>query len=104
VLAGAALLLVEGEERLLRRWDFVHCPPGTKHVLVGAGDGPCIVLAIGARNRSTGPDWGGYSVDEAALRHGAGVEEETTDAPQAYAGLTRRKPTRFRESWLPDSR
>jgi uncharacterized cupin superfamily protein len=102
VLAGEALLIVEGNERPLRQWDFVHCPPGTKHVIVGAGDAPCLVLAVGARDRSTGPDWGGYTVDEAALRHGAGVEQETTDAQQAYAGFRRRQPTRYREGWLPD--
>jgi uncharacterized cupin superfamily protein len=104
ILSGQALLVVEGEERPLRRWDFVHCPPGTKHVIVGAGDGPCVVLAIGARDRSTGAGWGGYSVDEAALRHGVGVEQETTDAAEAYAGLTRRKAARFRDGWLPVSR
>jgi uncharacterized cupin superfamily protein len=100
VLAGEALLIAEGEERPLRQWDFVHCPPGTKHVIVGAGDAPCVVLAVGARDRSTGPDWGGYSVDPAALRHGAGVEQETTEPPQAYAGLTRRRPTRYVDGWL----
>ena len=101
VLAGEALLIVEGEERPLRQWDLVHCPPGTKHVIVGAGVGPCVVLAVGARDRSTGPDWGGYSVDEAALRHGAGVEQETTDPKQAYGRVTRREPTAYREGWLP---
>jgi uncharacterized cupin superfamily protein len=29
VLAGECRLLVEGEERLLRPWDFFHCPAGT---------------------------------------------------------------------------
>ena len=101
VLAGQALLIVEGEERPLRRWDFVHCPARTKHVIVGAGDAPCVVLAVGARDRSTGPEWGGYTVDEAALRHGAGVEEETTIARQAYARFPAREPTRHREGWLP---
>jgi uncharacterized cupin superfamily protein len=100
VLAGEALLIVEGEERPLRQWDFVHCPAGTKHVIVGAGDGPCVVLAVGARDRSTGPDWGGYPVDEAALRHGAGVEQETTEAEQAYARFPKREPVRFRADWL----
>jgi uncharacterized cupin superfamily protein len=79
-----------------------HCPAGTKHVIVGAGDAPCLVLAVGARGRSTGADWG-YGVDDAALRHGAGVEQETTDAKQAYARFPRRKPTRYREGWLPDA-
>jgi uncharacterized cupin superfamily protein len=102
VLAGEALLIVEGEERSLRQWDFVHCPAGTKHVIVGAGEAPSVVLAVGARNRSTGEDWGGYSVDDAALRRGAGVEHETTDAKQAYARLPKREPTRYRNGWLPD--
>jgi uncharacterized cupin superfamily protein len=103
VLAGDALLIVEGEERPLRQWDFVHCPPETKHVIVGAGDAPCVVLAVGARGvRSRGPEWGGYTVDEAALRHGAGVEQETTDAQQAYAPVQKREPTSYREDWLPE--
>ena len=102
VLAGEALLIVEGEERPLRQWDLVHCPPGTKHIIVGAGAAPCLVLALGARDRSTGPDWGGYTVDEAALRHGAGVKEETTDAEVAYAGWAKRGPVPYRDGWLPD--
>jgi uncharacterized cupin superfamily protein len=102
VLAGEALLIVEGEERPLRLWDFVHCPVETKHTIIGAGYGRCVVLAVGARDRSTGPDWGGYPVDEAALRHGAGVEEETTDERQAYARVPRREPTRYGEGWLAD--
>ena len=69
---------------------------------VGAGDGPCVLLAMGARDRSTGPGWGGYSVDEAALRHDAGVEEETSDADEAYARFPQRHPTAYREGWLPD--
>jgi uncharacterized cupin superfamily protein len=102
VLAGEALLIVEGEERPLRQWDFVHCPAGTKHVIVGAANARSVVLAVGARERSTGPDWGAYPVDEAASRHGAGVEEETTDAQLAYMRFAKRKPMRYREGWLPD--
>jgi uncharacterized cupin superfamily protein len=102
VLAGEALLIIEGEERPLRRWDLVHCPAETKHVIVGAGEAPCLVLAVGARDRSTGPDWGGYTVDEAALRHGAGVEQETADAREAYARFPEREPTRYRQGWLPE--
>jgi uncharacterized cupin superfamily protein len=101
VLAGEALPIVEGEERPLRQWDFVHCPAGTKHIVVGAGDGPCVALAIGAREHQTGPDWGGYTVDETALRHGVGVERETIEAAEAYAHLPRRKPAKYREGWLP---
>jgi uncharacterized cupin superfamily protein len=102
VLAGEALLIVEGEERPLRQWDFVHCPPGTKHTIVGAGGGPCLILAVGARDRSTGPDWGGYTVDEAALRHGAGVERETTEPREAYARFAPSELTRYRAGWLPE--
>jgi uncharacterized cupin superfamily protein len=102
VLSGEALLIVEGEERPLLRWDLAHCPAGTKHTIVGAGDRPCVVLAVGARNRSTGDDWGGYTVDEIALRHGAGVERETTEPPQAYARFPKSELTGYREGWLPD--
>ena len=103
VLSGDGLLIVEGAERPLRQWDFVHCPPNAKHVIVGAGDAPCIVLAVGARDKSVdNPDWGGYTVDEAALRHSAGVEEETTKPEEAYARLTRRQPTSYRPEWLAD--
>lgn len=104
VLAGEATLVIEGEERPLRRWDFVHCPPGTKHVIVGAGEGPCVIVAVGARERSTGPDWGGYSVDEAARRHGASVERATTSPQEAYARFPPPTPSRSCEGWLPDRR
>jgi uncharacterized cupin superfamily protein len=100
VLSGEALLIVESEERPLRAWDFVHCPPDTKHIILGAGEGPCLVLAVGAREHAEGPGWGGYTVDETASRHGVGVERETNDAQEAYAGLTRRQPTRYRPEWL----
>ena len=101
VISGEAVLIVEGEERPLRAWDFVHCPPNAKHVIVGAGSAPCVVVAVGARDKSVdNPDWGGYTVDEVALRHGAGVEQETTQSSEAYAGLTRRQPTRYRPEWL----
>lgn len=100
VLSGEALLLVEGEERLLRRWDFVHCPAGAKHTILGAGEGQCLLLAVGARDLSTGPDWGGYTVDQAATRHGAGVEEDTTDPDRAYARFPARQPSAYRDGWL----
>jgi uncharacterized cupin superfamily protein len=101
VIAGEAIAIVEGEERPLRQWDFLHCPPGTKHTIVGAGDGPCVVVAVGGRGPDGKPDWGGYSVDAAALRHGAGVERETANPDEAYAHLNSRQPAAFREDWLP---
>jgi uncharacterized cupin superfamily protein len=101
VLSGEAVLIVEGEERPLKAWDFVHCPANTNHVIVGAGDGPCVIVSVGSREHQEGPGWGGYTVDEAAGRYGASVQEETNDASEAYAGLTRRQPTRYRDDWLP---
>jgi uncharacterized cupin superfamily protein len=97
VLRGEALLILEGEERPLRTWDLFHCPPWTDHVVIGAGDGPCTVLAVGTRTR------GGvvYPVSEAALRHGAGVAEETTSGAVAYAGTPDDEPVPFDPGWLP---
>jgi uncharacterized cupin superfamily protein len=84
VLAGECLLLIEGEERPLKQWDFVHCPPNTEHSFVGAGDGPCVIFMTGARQGW--PEKGiVYPRSELALRHGAGVEQETTSPPEAYA-------------------
>ena len=102
VVSGEAVLIIEGEERPLRAWDFVHCPPNTKHVIVGAGSGPCLVIAIGSRERSIGPDSLGFSVDEAAKRHGASVDENTMDGGVAYASVPSREPTAYRDGWLPD--
>jgi uncharacterized cupin superfamily protein len=102
VLSGEALLIVEGQERPLRQWDFVHCPPRTGHMIVGAGGGPCVVLAVGAREHQTG-DSDTYTVDEVALRHGAGVDEETSDSELAYARFPKSEPTRYRDGWLPGS-
>ena len=102
VLSGEALLLVEGEERPLRQWDFVHCPPETRHMIIGAGDGPCVVVAVGSRQHvGENVNGGAYVVDETALRHGVGVEEETNEADTAYAGFPDSEPSQYREGWLP---
>jgi uncharacterized cupin superfamily protein len=100
VVAGEALLIVEGQERPLRPWDLVHCPRGTRHVIVGAGEGPCVLVSVGSR--SAGEDWGAYTVDEAALRHGAGVEQETTKGAEAYARFPGGRFTRADPEWLPE--
>jgi uncharacterized cupin superfamily protein len=102
VVAGEALAIVEGEERPLRQWDLLHCPPKTDHTIVGAGTTPCVVVAMGARDRSTGPDWGGYPVDDAARRHDAGVEVATTVPAEAYARFASSRLTPYREGLLPD--
>ena len=85
VLAGECRLLVEGEERRLRPWDFFHSPPWAEHAFVGAGDGPCAILMAGAR---LGPGVR-YPVSELAARYGASVENETSDPGQAYATAER---------------
>ena len=89
VLAGECLLIVEGEERPLRAWDFVHCPPETEHIFVGAGDGPCVIFMAGGR---TGEKRITYPRSELALRHGAGVEAETTEPREAYAPFPKWQP------------
>ena len=89
VLSGECLLVVEGQERHLKAWDFVHCPPMTEHVFVGAGDGPCVVVGVGARRKGRALR---YAVHETALKHGAGVEEETSDPSVAYARFAEDRP------------
>jgi uncharacterized cupin superfamily protein len=102
VVSGEAILIVEGEERQLQAWDFVHCPPKTKHVLVGGGDGPCLVIAVGAREHSEEPNSIGFPADEAAKLHGASVEEDTMDPEAVYGPLPAREPTAYRAGWLPE--
>ena len=86
VLSGECRLLVDGKERLLRPWDFFHCPAGTEHVFVGAGDRPCVILMAGAR---TEDEQLLYPKSELAARYGASAEEETPDPRQAYAPFER---------------
>ncbi|HEY2074408.1 MAG TPA: cupin domain-containing protein [Gaiellaceae bacterium] len=97
VVSGEGILVVEGEERPLRAWDFVHCPPRTRHVIVGAGTGPCVVVAVGARAH----DELGFPADEAAKRHGASVDEDTLDGGAAYENVPPRTPSAYRDGWLP---
>jgi uncharacterized cupin superfamily protein len=98
VLAGEGLAIVEGEERPLRRWDYFHSPAGTRHVLVATGSTPFVYFAVGARNEGASTV---YPVDETALRHAAGVEQEATSGKEAYAGLAW-QPGPFLEGTLPD--
>jgi uncharacterized cupin superfamily protein len=91
VLRGACVLVVEGEERKLRAWDFVHCPPGTAHVFVGTGEGPCVLFMVGRRSADKGIV---YLRSELARGHGAGVETETPSAVDAYAPFPHWQPDR----------
>lgn len=94
VLLGECIALIEEQERQLRAWDILRCPPGTRHAFVGAGDGPCVILGTGDRRPES------VTVrprSELALRYGAGVEEETTTFPHATYGPWRHERP---ESWL----
>jgi uncharacterized cupin superfamily protein len=101
VLSGEALLIVEDEERTLRQWDYFHKPAGVSHTMIGAGDGPSTILAVGAREHQAGPDWGGYPYSEVAMKHDASAEEETTDAEIAYARFPDGRRAEYGEGWLP---
>ena len=100
VLSGTCLLIVEGEERELKTWDFFHSAPQTEHVIIGAGNGPAVVLAVGARGRRRKGIV--YPVSKAALKHDAGVKKETTDPSEAYESFSDWKRTKYQEGWLPE--
>jgi uncharacterized cupin superfamily protein len=98
VISGECIVIVEGEERPLKAWDFVHCPSMTEHVFVGAGEGPCVIVMVGARRP------GGtilYPVNEVAAKYGASVLEETPNPQDAYARFPRPERTPYREGDLP---
>jgi uncharacterized cupin superfamily protein len=97
VLSGRCVLVIEGEERTLAQWDFVHCPAWTEHTIVGSGEAPCVVLAVGSR----GADGIRFPVAEAAAKHGAASQRETTDGSVAYARFQPGRETPYREGWLP---
>ena len=91
VLAGECLLLVEGKERPLHAWDFVHCPPGTEHAFVGTGTDPCVLLMVGARTKDKSIN---YPDSQLARSHDAGVDSETSSPADAYAALPHWRPGR----------
>jgi uncharacterized cupin superfamily protein len=80
VLDVEVLGIVEGEERPLRRWDFLHCPAGVAHAFVGAGERGGVLLAVGSRRI----DEATYPRDDVAARHGAAAVETTSDPEAAY--------------------
>jgi mannose-6-phosphate isomerase-like protein (cupin superfamily) len=102
VLQGEATLIVEGLQRPLKQWDFVHCPPGTRHAFVGAGEGPCVLLCASSRQFQKDGPWGAYCADETAARYGASAPEDTPDGGIAYANFPPSEPARYRDGLLPD--
>lgn len=89
VLNGTCRLLVNGEERALKAWDYFHCPPGTEHVFVGGEEGPCTILMVGSR---IGDSHLNYPKNALAAKYGASAEETTPDPRVAYEGLRDRHP------------
>jgi uncharacterized cupin superfamily protein len=98
VLSGECLLIIQGEERALRPFDLVHCPPWTDHIILGAGEGRAVIVCVGARPPE---DAVRYPVEPAALRRGAGVARATTSGREAYADVAPRRATRYRAGDLP---
>jgi uncharacterized cupin superfamily protein len=82
VLSGECTLIVEEEERPLREWDYFHCPAGTHHIIVGAGDRPCAILMLGARPEVETLH---YPVSEVAAKYGASSAKDTDVPDEAYA-------------------
>ena len=101
VLSGEALLIVEDEERPLRQWDYFHCPPPVPHTIVGAGSGPCAILAVGAREHQAGQDGAATRTRSVAMKHDASAEEETTEREGRVRALPGPEPTEYQEGWLP---
>jgi uncharacterized cupin superfamily protein len=100
VLAGEAIAIIDDEERPLKAWDFVHCPAGVAHVFVGAGDGPCAILMVGARRNGRDDVDLNYPLNELAARYGASSRETTPDPDVAYGEWDReRRPVRI--DWPP---
>jgi uncharacterized cupin superfamily protein len=102
VVSGEALLIVEGQERPLRQWDFVHCPPKTEHVIVGAGEGPCVLIAMSSRqNQAFGP-YGEYVANEVAGKYRASPRETTQDDSADWAAnFPSSEPASYGDGWLP---
>ena len=77
VLQGECVARIESEERVLRQWDFLHCAPGTHHGFAGAGDGPCVLLMVGARVPGRTFDY---------------PEQGAKSSPEAYVGQPHWRP------------
>ena len=103
VLSGQGLLIVEGQERPLKQWDFVHCPPKTRHAFVGAGDGPCVILCASSRQFQKDGPWGFYCSDETAAQYNASSPQETQDGAIAYARFASERATKYPDGLLPGS-
>ena len=98
VIQGECVLIIEDEERHLRPWDFVHCPPMTAHTFVATEDGPCVLIATGNRRddlERVSPR------SETALRYDAGSDVDTTE-PERRGRWEVKRPKHWDElPWAP---
>ena len=93
ILMGECVLIIENQERHLRAWDFVHCPPMTGHTFVAKETGPCVILATGNRR----DDLERVSLrSEVALRYEAGSDVDTEN-PERRGTWEVRRPARWDE-------
>jgi uncharacterized cupin superfamily protein len=97
IVSGECILLVEGQERHMKTWDYFHCPADTDHLLIASGEEPCVAIAVGSRASRDVV----YPVSELAQKYGGSVENETADPEEAYEGLTV-EDTAYKDGWLPD--
>ena len=99
VVMGECIAIIEDEVRHLRAWDFLHCPPGTAHVFIGAGAGPCVLVCAGNRDLNDETFWRLYKRSEVAMRYGASVEQETSSSAEANAAFRDRWHVERPENW-----
>jgi hypothetical protein len=104
VLAGEALLIVEGQERRLGQWDFVHCPPETRHAFLGAGDGRCVILTASSRQFQKDGPWGFYCATTPLAGTTPPLPRTRRTATSHTRGCAPSQPTPYRDGLLPDGR
>jgi mannose-6-phosphate isomerase-like protein (cupin superfamily) len=100
VLSGEGIAIIEGEERQVKQWDFVHCPPGTRHAFAG-GEPPLVLLCASSRQFQKDGPWGYYCFDETAAKYNAASPEDTQDGEIAYARFAEVRKTRYPGGLLP---
>ncbi len=96
VLSGEALLIVEGEERPLRRGTSCTLPPGSTTSSSGRARGNRSSWRSARARGPRGGELGRLPLHEAAVRHDASAERETTDPQEAYARFPEARRIRYR--------
>jgi mannose-6-phosphate isomerase-like protein (cupin superfamily) len=94
VLRGECLLVIEEQECDLAPGDFVYCPPGTDHILVGAGARACSSCSAPANDTESSSTQANRS-----RAHAAPVDAETTSPAEAYRESPPWIASRHPRSW-----